>query len=375
MTKEKISSIAVSIFTLILFTSSQACSATPLEAAEGDNATSVTSGSSAESVQKQIQQAIGNTRKLRFRLSTKINHAEQMQTAFDSSIILLGVGTVAAAFFKSSAPAIGGVAIAASGVSAFRDYYNPQKQAGNYIIALKAARCVSTTAEPLANLSPLPYWTAMATLRQGISNVQTSASRLSGVTPSEASGKAAAEKAIASAESAFAGLLAESIAYNSAPSAIDRAHDMIRDFIDLSNHRTGANYTDVQTALNAGIANAAASAAQTQTARSQLMDAIKAQATATADAKIAAAAAQPPAAPAVVKPLSVAAPLNLADASSTKPIAQDAVAPPHDVNEVIQENTQTVAALNAATENALKGTPSPQFTMINTQIIACSPSS
>lgn len=319
---------------------------------------------------------------LRDHLSQDARGYRNEQTAFDSSIIALGIGSVAAAFYHSSAAALGGVAIVANGVSQYRSYYNPEKTGADHLKAVKSARCVASTAEYFLDANPQRLWKTTAVLRQAIANADARSAELAGAgagppgaakavaaanAAASESGQDAASKARDAAMSALAALDAEADAYNNAPAVIDQAHDAIKNFVDQAKHRTvSIDFGGVQTALNNGIASAAKSASDTKTARSQLFDAVKAQAKADAQAKQVAPGAGNQ---------SDAPPAPKAGQDQTKAAAQEMPKPDaRTAQPPVVQNLQATAQLIAATKDALEQTPNPQFTTISTQITACTAS-
>jgi hypothetical protein len=238
-----------------------------------------TTQSSGVDVDASIQGAIYNMRKLRDGLPHDINGQRVEQTAFDSGIISLGTASVATAFFTSSIPAVGAIAIAAQGLQQFRSYYNPEGQGAALIKAVAAARCVSSSAEPLLNVPRQQLWQSIANLQLAVDNVNSSSSQISGSDPVTTTTQDAATKAITAATTALATLNAEAGAYNNATSVIDEAHDAIKNYMDQKKHRTTSiDFGAVAAAINSGVKTAATSIADAQTARSQLVDAFKASA-------------------------------------------------------------------------------------------------
>jgi hypothetical protein len=325
----------------------------------------VTAESSAPAITVAIETAIDNIRKLRDKLPKDIKTKRHEQTWFDSGLIFLGLGSVAAVLYKSTAPAIGGVALAAAGVSQYRSYYNPDAEGTAYAAAAKAARCVSSSAEPLLVVQPQLLWSAIANLKLAILQVNTSAAKLD-TSPggAGADGADAASKAVTAANSALTALNAEATAYLLSVSTIDEAHDTIKNYLEKVTHRSSIDFSTVQTQLNAAISAQASSIAQTQTARNQLAEAL--QAGAKAQASSGAAPAPPPVASA---PQSLTAANTVqGDPAKTGSIEAKAAVSPAAAASV---NSEQVSALIAATAAALQQMPSPQYTTLQTNITAC----
>jgi hypothetical protein len=157
---------------------------------------------------------------------------------------------------------------------------------------------------------------------------------------------------------------------------IDQQDDAIRNFIDQASHRNIVDYGTVQTALNNSITAAAASAAQTATARTQLLGAADAK----AKALVSSNGANQPAPQVQTAPASLdAAKHALIDLSApvgaeltlvTQGLELAAPTPPPGGTPA-QQNAGAVSALIAATEAALQAVPAPQYTTINTNITSC----
>lgn len=362
----------------------------------------VTSDSSESVVHAQISQAICNMRTVRTGLGKRIGHKHNLQTAFDSTVIGLGIASVAATGFGAAPIVVGGIALGGLGLQSYRDYYAPEKQGGQLLLAMQATRCVASKAEPLLNISPAAYWQAMRQLRAAVANVNATSAVLTSSSQADIDGRNAAKQAVAAAESTFAALLAEAEAYNNATSVIDQAHDSVNNFIDKTEHRGSVNFSDIQSQLTTSFAAQAQAVSQIETAKAQLFGAFSAQATAQGSAANPAMAGQP-AAPAA---LMSASPAGLASAALVSPavaaasssigLAADLAvsAAPTSLNaaQVVQSpttnvasgaaaisgtssaddlNARAVAVLNDQSEQALKLTPTAQITTVNTAITGC----
>ncbi len=364
----------------------------------------VTSDTSAVAVRTELLTTICNIRELRKRIEHKIRFQRGEQAGFDSSIITAGLGAVAAALYAAPTPVVGGFALAGSGLTAYRNYYNPEKLGSHYIIAIKSARCISSKAEELLNVTPESYWQQMALIQKAIANVQTTSGNLTGASQAETDGKDAATKAIAAAEAAFASMRDEAEAFNNAPSVIDQAHDAVKNYIDESEHRADVQFSDIQSQLNASLKDEATSMAQTEAARVQLVSAAAAQGKAqgSADqaqaqaskggakvetpeiATVASTTTTPDSLGAAEKPQHADQKLEAATASSaaTREAAlapatsnRDAKAKAADTAKTdaiaLALNAKAVTDLNSETEDALKLNPASKITSIDTAITTC----
>jgi hypothetical protein len=252
------------------------------------NAYLTTAASNGDQIRAAIACTLGNIRKNRDELKDTVNTLKWRQTGFDASLIALGVGTTAAAFFGASAPLIGGLSISSGGLAQFRGYYNHEGRGAALLKALAASRCVSSTAEPLLAAQPEGMWKEIRALKRGIGVVQRGMTlQIPGANAdADSSQQDAAAKAISAANTAIAALNAESQALIYAPSVIDQAHDQIDNFRDSKNHRSsvGFDVASVQAALSAGIEASSDAVTKTRTASAKLTEAVKATITAQAKA-------------------------------------------------------------------------------------------
>ena len=392
----------ISAATSTVLCAAMSATAASRECSPGPRSISVTGDFSETAVHAQIWQAICNMRTDRDRLTGKIDHKHNLQTAFDSTVIGLGVASVAATGFGAAPIVLGGIGLGGLGVQSYRDYYAPEKQGGQLLLAVHSTRCVASNAEQLLNINPSDYWQAMRQLRAAVANVNATSAVLTSNSQADSDGRSAAKQAIAAAESTFAGLLAEADAYNKAASVIDQAHDSINDFVDKVEHRGSVNFTDVQSQLSTSFAAQKQAASQTEAARSQLYGSYSAQATAQSSAANPAMSGQP-APPDALTPNSAVARASAALAgspvspgvtpggmtsdaaalSSTMSLnaARALASPSSDVangaasvrgtSTADNLNAQAVAALNDLAEQALKFVPTAQVTPVNTAITAC----
>ena len=338
----------------------------------------------AESDGNQIRAAIactlGNIRKNRSDVSDEITGQRKRQTGFDASLITLGIGTTAAAFFGASVPLIGGLSIGSGGLAQFRSYYKNEERGAALLRAIAASRCVNSTAEPLLAAQPEAIWKQIGALKRGIGVVQNGLGKLPPATTATAdaanSQQDAAAKAIAAANTAIAALNAESYALINAPSVIDQAHDQINNFRDAKRHRasSGFDVASVQAALLAGIEATSDAVTKTRTAGAKLSDAVKATVTAQAKADPASVRDSQP-----IATNDTATSANKANAEPTGGEIQTAeaavaVAAPAksdpSVAALVGVNRR-IAALNQTTERALDAVPDPSVAKINTSILAC----
>jgi hypothetical protein len=326
----------------------------------------ITADSRSEEVTRAIAKAVMNVKRLRDGLPPDIEDQRTKQTWFDSSIILLGVASVAGALYRASLPAIGGIGLAAEGLNQYRAYYNPQGVGAGYIAAEKATRCVYSSAEPLLTEQPQLLWSRIRDLRLAIARAQASASELDNTTDAGQAGTDAATQAINAANSALTSLTNEATAYSISPSVIDGAHDSIKNYIDKVRQRTPPNYGTVSSQLNAAINSQAASTAQAAAARAQLLTAYQAQAKAQAAVG---GGGNPTPQPAVTpESLTASGQLDPQDAAKVEEVAASAA---RSALTAARINAGEVSALITETATALNEMPSPAYTQINTTIGAC----
>ncbi len=332
--------------------------------AQADEATSnVAAVSLSPEITNEIRGAIGNVRTLRDGLAANIGWKRKEQVGFDSTIIALGIASVAAALYKVSNTSIGAIGLGAAGISAYRSYYSPDSEGSAYIEATAAARCVASTAEPLLTAQPEPLWTEISNLNLAIAQVNESSSQL---TPGSTDGEDAAAKALTAAQSALAALRAEAVAYNDSPSTIDKAHDLIKNYIDKKIHRTATDFDALKSSLSA-TTNAASSVSNNQqvSASSQLPAAAQAQARAQISAGTAGGAPPPQVAS---PPTSLAAAMTPPDKGEVPSLNERQAADPT-ITQVA--NARAVAALNAATGHALLELQNSEFSSVGSQISRC----
>jgi|GEM_PF-6024549 len=348
-----------------------------------------------------IRQTIYNIRDLRDGYVHEINGYQKQQTFFDSSIIGLGIGSVAAAFSRSPLGWVGGLGIAAAGLGQYRNYYNPEGVGSAYIRAVRGARCVASTAEPLMNAQPGNVWRAIATLRKAIEDYDVASTRLASAPPTAGSADAqvanyvtdAGKKARDAAQQMLQALQIEAGAYNNAPAAIDQANDSLRNYVDLAKHRgRSPDFGDVAAAVNNGIDAEKTVVAATLTARTQLLDAITNKAKADQAAGVPADAAPKAQDPKSLNDAEDGALKDDGDGKDKAGSAGGAPAPggPADakvvnaqgkvVTPTPEERSARVAVLGArgklsalitAVTDAQTRLPTPAFTMISRQIGDC----
>ena len=348
----------------------------PAKTSDGTSPPLVGARSQSGEVYCSIWQAINNMRSLRAGYQYDIAKYGREQKWFDSTLIALGIGSVAAALYKSSVGAIGGVDLGAAGLSQYRSYYKPQAIGAAYIKAESAARCVASTSEALLNAEPESLWNQIAALRQAIVNVTAAQSQLPVSTPAakaspdkataavaQASGDGsdAAAAAVTQARTTLAALDDQAEAYNDAASKIDLAHDAIKDFIDQSKQLTLVDFATVQSALQNSIQTQVTSSTSKQTATAQTTTVAQTNAQAQTSSGNDGKSAPAPAA-------ALAPPTSLTEADkvpiSTTPPAPSAAA-------AVTQNAAEVSALISATNDALETLNRKEFTSTNTAILTC----
>ena len=336
-----------------------------LAAAQDDHSPVIpTSGS--DEIRVAIRNTIFHVRNLRDEYAAKTDEKRKIQAGFDSSIIALGIAAVGAALYRASNTSIGAIGLGAAGLSAYRSYYAPDVVGAAYGAATAAARCVASTAEPLLTDQPEPLWAEIQNLNQAIANVNASNARLPAGAPGGAEGSNAAQQAVSSAQAAMMSLLAEAKAYNDEPSTIDKAHDVIKNYMDKARHRSTQDFSALRENLNAAVTKASTTSQAGQvSAATQLPAAAQSQ----AQAQIAAHTSGSAPAPLAGSP----PPASLAEA--TAPVSAQAETVGPDPNKAatraVQRNAMNVAALNAATGHALLLLTNVEFSTVANQVSQC----
>jgi len=313
------------------------------------------------------------------------------QTSFDSTLIGVATGGVAAAFYHASADLIGGFGLAAGALTAYRSYYDPKGGGDIYLRGKFALDCIHANAQPLliakpegllstsATESPMqaaqlnqeesdkpnaqdtPHdsarsgiaskpqegglWGARVRLAEALGDARITVARLSG-TPGEA-GTEAGNAAIGAGQSALNALDAEIAAYTVAPTTVANAYNTIVFRVRRANQRSVVDVAAAQQSLSSSISVAAAGAASAAEARAKLLQSVKE----TSREQVMAGTSN------VVTP-----------SSEDTGVAVQTVAP-------AMQRAQTigyVAGLNEETERALAQLPVPPFAEIAAKITACS---
>jgi hypothetical protein len=311
-----------------------------------------------------IRQAVKDVSDDEADFSNKIDRYRGVQTSFDSSVILLSIGAVAAALYKSSTAALGGIGIVTNGAVAYRSYYDPEAEGAAYIKATDDLRCLVTHGSALQVAQPEGLLTQVATLQIAMNKVVTTSALLNASSTSATltqqakdDGGDAAAKALDAARNAQAALQAEIQAYNLGPATITQGHNAVLNFIALKRHRAYVDAGATKTAINAAVASSASADAQKQVTNAKLDDANKAlgKAQSSSNENTSAPIEQPDTTPITTTAALTAAPKTEIPAGKT-PAAT---------------NTRQVAALVRATSNALMAMPPPKFTQIITDLTVC----
>jgi hypothetical protein len=231
-----------------------------------------------------------------------------IQTGFDSSIIALATGVVAAAFFRGSADLIGGLGLGGAAVTSYDKYYNPDGEGAIYIDAKKRLLCLLNTSQPFLIINPgLAAADAQAQgadqiepdvqkladheaskavsdkLNQAQSDLETQISQTVASTPAmTANPKTQAQinatnATVDAATSALNALKAEHAAYVMAAPTIWAGYNAILARVDSGMHRNSVSIGATEQDLTAGITQAGNQVASVAAARTQLISAIRAQ--------------------------------------------------------------------------------------------------
>jgi len=219
-----------------------------------------------------ISHCIVATRKY-YHIRARLDRIEQ--TAFDSTVLTLITTAVSAAFFHGGEQLVGGLGLAAGGVSAYRSYYDPNREGHTFNKASTTLQCFVDESSLITLQTPF----RLVVLRRNIQRLKYKVVSAFGNVPPPHDAKTTAEytataaavtTAIDAADSVTVALTAEINAYLRQPNILRKNLSATNEFVTLQNDRAYVNANDVQQRINSGISAATAGAVSAAEARVKL---------------------------------------------------------------------------------------------------------